>query len=115
VKRVFSIAVGVACALSASAAFAAHRQVQCKLVVEGKTYVNGPCRFEALGTDGSFTIAGKAYFAYVVMDEGTATGSWNEDPKSTHAHSTLGTLTRSGACWQNAKARICAEDLPKRR
>jgi hypothetical protein len=113
--RAILAAIALAACLPASVTLAASRQVQCKLVVEGKTYINGPCRFEALGTDGSFTIGGKNYFAYVVIDEGTATASWNADPKSTHAHADLGAVTRNGACWENATAQICARGLPGKR
>ncbi|HMN72424.1 MAG TPA: hypothetical protein PKA55_11220 [Rhodoblastus sp.] len=94
-------------------ALAASRPALCTLVVKGKTYIDGQCQFDA-DPDGSFRINGKDYFAYVNANPGgkTAEASWNADPRSTHAHASLGTLTRKGACWENANARICARDLP---
>jgi len=99
--------------LLSSGAFAASRPALCTLVVKGKAYIDGPCQFEA-DPDGSFRMFGKDYFAYVNMIAGTKTAeaSWNADPKATHAHATLGTLTRKGACWENADAKICARDMP---
>ncbi|MCB1542674.1 MAG: RICIN domain-containing protein [Rhodoblastus sp.] len=98
-------------ALLSSGAFGASRPASCTLVVKGKTYINGPCDFDA-DKDGSFRISGKDYFAYVNVTGKTAEASWNADPKSTHAQAPLGVLTRKGACWENADARICARDLP---
>ena len=43
------------CGLTGSAAIAAQRPALCKLVVKGKTYINGWCNFEDFG-DGSFAI-----------------------------------------------------------
>jgi len=109
------IAAAGACALVglvSSNALAAQRPASCTLVVKGKTYIEGECQFEA-DPDGSFRIYAKDYFAYVNMIAGTKTAeaSWNADPKATHAHATLGTLTRKGACWENAGAKICARAL----
>ena len=108
------IAIGV---LTWSAVNAAQRQVQCKLVVNGKTYINGPCNFEA-DPDGSFRIgvlrddqkipAKGFYFAYVNVSGNTAQAKWNEDPKALHADVPLGTLTRNGACWESETVQICA-------
>ena len=96
---------------TASPAFAAPRQAQCKLIVDGKAYINGPCRFDTLDADGSFTITGKTYFAYVTIADGEAHATWNKDPKSTHAHADLGDVKREGACWTNARTRICASGI----
>jgi hypothetical protein len=113
------VAAGVValCGLTGSAALAAQRTVQCKLVVEGKTYINGRCVFEDFG-EGSFAIGvlrddqpippGGFYFAYVDVHGNTAEAKWNADPRELHANAPLGTLTRNGACWQNATAQICA-------
>ena len=54
-SAVAALFVAIGC-LTAGPAIAAQRQVQCTLVVKGKTYINGPCSFEAFGTDGSFAI-----------------------------------------------------------
>ena len=104
--------------LTSSAAIAAQRTAVCKLVVEGRTYINGRCNFESFGADGSFAIGvlrddqpiprGGFYFAYVDVHGNTADAKWNEDPRDSHANAPLGTLTRHGACWENAAAQICA-------
>jgi len=88
---------------------------RCLIEVGGKRYLDEPCNID-LGPDGSFSVGtgdgGRAsrYFAYVSLDgDGTATGSWNGIHAASHAHDSLGTLTRQGgACWANARARICA-------
>ncbi len=89
-------ALAVSCSLLPGAASAAQRPVACKLVVKGKTYLDGVCQFEA-DKDGSFRIFGKDYFAYVNVFGKTAEASWNADPQSTHAQAPLGKLTRKGA------------------
>ena len=45
------VAAGVVaiCGLTGSAAIAAQRPALCKLVVKGKTYINGRCNFELIG------------------------------------------------------------------
>jgi hypothetical protein len=117
-RSIVAAIVVALCGLTGSAAVAAQRMVQCKLVVEGKTYINGRCNFEDFG-EGSFAIGvlgdnqptppGGFYFAYVIDVHGnTAEAKWNEDPKESHANAPLGTLTRKGACWENATAQICA-------
>lgn len=107
-------ALAASAVLTAGAAAAAARPAQCKLVVKGKTYIDGQCNFEA-DPDGSFRLFDKTYFVYVNVSGKTADATWNEDPKATHAHSPLGALTRKGACWVNATTEICARDLPKAR
>ena len=110
--RMFAAASALALAgFLSTGAFGASRPASCTLVVKGKTYINGPCEFDA-DKDGSFRISAKDYFAYVNVTGKTAEASWNADPKATHAHAPLGVLTRKGACWENADARICARDLP---
>jgi len=91
---------------------AAQRPASCTLVVKGKSYIEGECLFEA-DPDGSFRIFGADYFAYVNVDAGgkTAEASWNGTSKASHAHEALGNLTRKGACWENAGAKVCARAL----
>jgi hypothetical protein len=110
-RSVATAAVVAICGLLGSAATAEQRQALCKLVVNGKTYINGRCGFEVIDSDGSFIITGKVHFAYVLVKGDAADASWNEDPKATHAHWPLGTLTRRGACWENAAAEICARNF----
>jgi hypothetical protein len=105
----------LACLFLASLAFpAAARPVDCKLVVNGKAYINGVCEFEA-SQGGSFTITGDKYFAYVNVSGNKAEASWNADPASTHAQAPLGTLERKGGCWVSRTVEICARNLdPKK-
>lgn len=87
------------------------RLVDCRLIVDGQSYIDGRCRFTPQGSDGSFQImAGNGqYFAQVLITEpGKAAGYWNEDPYANHAHSNLGDLTRQDACWVNERASVCA-------
>ncbi len=41
-------------------------------------------------------------------DTGTGDGWWNGVDADSHAHDPLGKLTRQGACWVNARAKVCA-------
>ncbi|MBW6398615.1 hypothetical protein KPL78_12190 [Roseomonas sp. HJA6] len=87
------------------------RPADCELTVGGRTYIKGVCQFTP-ESDGSFQISGGDYFAYVnVTSPGVAEASWNENPASTHAHTRLGPVTRSGACWVGTGTRICARAL----
>ncbi len=105
-------------AATGSVAIAGQRPALCKLVVRGMTYIDGRCNFEDFGAGGSFAIGvlgddqpipvGGFYFAYVDVHGNTAEAKWNEDPTDLHADAPLGTLTRNGACWENAIAQICA-------
>jgi hypothetical protein len=118
-RSIVTACVVALCGLAGSTAIAAQRPAQCKLVVKGKTYINGRCNFESFGTDGSFAIGvlgddqpipkGGFYFAYVDVDGNTAEGKWNEDRTELHANAPLGTLKRKGACWENDIAQVCAK------
>jgi hypothetical protein len=82
---------------------------RCSLNVAGTTYIDGDCWIR-LERDGSFQITSldERYFAQLDRTGTEAVANWNEDPGSTHAHSTLGTMQRDGACWRNEEAQICA-------
>jgi hypothetical protein len=102
------------CVLLAAAfpAAAAMRPADCKLAVNGKSYISGACEFEA-DKDGSFRISGNQYFVYVtVTGKDAAEATWNANPKATHADVPLGALTRKGACWVSKAVEICARGLP---
>lgn len=102
-----AILVALAMVVSGAASAAPGR---CLLIVEGKTYLNGPCPV-AVARSGSLTVGGGrglSYFAVVnPAGDGTAAGFWNEERGATHAHTDLGTLHRSDACWTNARAVVC--------
>lgn len=109
-KSIAAIAVVATYGLTGGAAIAAQRQALCKFTVEGKTYINGRCNFEA-DPDGSFRMWDNVHTVYVNVDGNSAEASWNKNLKSLHADSPLGTLTRKGACWVNATAEICARSV----
>ena len=98
---------------------------RCLLQVDGKDYISGRCSYN-VQAGGSFMIegpkqdfaalnsgkpfaemVGKDYFAQLDVRGAEADGYWNEDIRSLHAQTPLGVLKRKGACWLNAKARIC--------
>jgi hypothetical protein len=91
---------------------------RCVLEVDRKSYLDGPCNIE-MGPDGSFSIgAGEQsrseFFAYVNLAPAAAkaTGYWNGPEAASHAHDSLGALSRNGACWVNSRARVCAWRVP---
>jgi hypothetical protein len=84
------------------------RPAECLMTVQGKTYIQGSCTFEA-DPDGSFRLLGQRFFAYVtVTAPGVAEASWNGTVAASHAQEPLGEVRRNGACWQSATARLCA-------
>ena len=87
------------------------RAADCLLIVGDQKLIGGRCTFTPLDAEGSFTIAGLdgLFFAYVlVTGKGEAEGYWNGTPRAQHAHDPLGPLTRNDACWENARASVCA-------
>jgi len=88
--------------------FTATIPVDCKLIVDGKSYIDGVCEFVRNDTDGSFSIYGDRYWAAVQIEHDRGITYWNESPGATHAQSPLGDVSRSGGCWENRRVRICA-------
>lgn len=116
VKRVFVTVTLLLTALLATAAHAKDwrksaegREVDCLLQVNGKTYLDGTCMYDA-DKDGSFRLFGDKYFVYLnVFEKGVAGASWNANPKSSHAQAPLGEdFTQEGGCWVGKNAKICA-------
>lgn len=100
---------------------------RCLLEVNGKAYISGACTYQTY-SGGGFMINGPRqifpgvdyprpryqtgqrsadYFAQVNIEGRTGEAYWNEQRRATHAHSNLGTVRRDGACWVNARTRIC--------
>ena len=102
----FNIAV-TALLLTSIPAFAMEHG-QCKFTVQGKSYINGRCDFEA-DADGSLRISANSRIVYVNVDGDTADASWNKNPKSHKADSPLGDVTRNGECWGNSSTQICVK------
>ena len=110
--------ITIAVALTIYTTAASANPVRCLIEVDHKVYLNKVCNAD-FREDGSFSIgtddSSTSYFAYVRKhEEGTAYGSWNEDPQSTHAHTSLGLRVRHGACWENEKAKICARQIDQK-
>ena len=91
---------------------------RCLLQVDGKKYLSGRCDVE-IDPDGSFSIGTRSsgwkraspYFAYVIFsdDRNKGDATWNENPKSFHAESELGTVSydSKSECWINERTKIC--------
>ena len=112
-SRLTTLAIVIA-AVSATPAGAELLRAKCVLEIDGETYIEGPCPV-VMEDDGSFTLGadGKSqvsgYFAMVIVNgPDTASAYWNEAPGSSHAQGELGEVHRDGACWSNARARLCA-------
>lgn len=86
-----------------------YKDARCELVVNGRTYGEGDCRFYP-STEGSFQIHfPSGIFADVnVEGGGQAIGYWTGPLPASHAHDDLGRLKRDDACWVNDKVRVCA-------
>ena len=87
---------------------------RCFIAVKGHTYLKGNCEI-SIEQGGSFKVgvgekSRSEYFAYVVLDPepGKGRGYWNGVEAEDHAHEDLGPLKRKGACWSNARAKVCA-------
>lgn len=92
------------------------RPADCMLIVEGKSYISGICKFVRSDKKGSFSIYGDQYWATVNIEDSNAKAAWNEEPYATHAQAWLGDVHRVGGCWEGPKVRICALALdPARR
>ena len=89
---------------------------KCLLEVLGRRYIDGRCSI-LMDSDGSFQIGTSeneplTYFATVtIVGKDVGDAHWNEESGASHAHTSLGTLHRNGACWENGMAKICAARL----
>ena len=82
---------------------------RCSTEVNGKSYADGACyiRLQANGSFQTLSVDDNIFAQLEVID-GEATAYWNETPETTDAPAPLGIMTKAGACWQNADAKICA-------
>ena len=101
------LAAAIALSLS-DPALAGPCPADCKLIVNGKSYINGVCEFTADDKKGSFAIYGDEYWAMVNVENGKGDASWNEVPYATHAQALLGEVRQTGGCWEGLNVRICA-------
>lgn len=108
---------------------------RCLLEVDGKQLISGPCTY-TIWEGGSFQFNGSYqvhvgidypdinchpceistdHFVYVQNypddvdpDSGTSWyAHWNGDKRATHAQAYLGPVTKKGACYSNARTKIC--------
>jgi hypothetical protein len=87
----------------------------CLLAHNGQQIIRGDCVFSTIDEKGSFQIMSLdgAYFAQVLLTAmGQGDGYWNEISLANHAHTPLGPLKQSDACWINAKTMVCAWAKP---
>lgn len=85
----------------------------CLFELDGQKIIDGPCQFIA-HPGGSFQLvtlrgAGIDYVAEVDrVAPGKAMGFWNATRGTPRPRTPLGGLASSGACWTDARARVCA-------
>ncbi|WP_342358843.1 hypothetical protein [Terrarubrum flagellatum] len=104
-----ALIVGLICLAAGSAS--ARSGDRCLLVVDGKTYLDGPCPVD-VKPGGNYMIGNTkkiTYFATVQSKGvGAAAGFWNEQRGAGDARTPLGDLRQNGPCWTNDRAVICA-------
>lgn len=93
------------------------KPADCLLIVDGRTQIDGACEFYA--DQRGFQIRSFSKPMIVVhvprMGQDGAYAFWNERSGVNAANSNLGDLTRDGACWVNARTRVCAWKLGETR
>ena len=106
--------------LTLSGAPAHAKPADCLFEIDGKTLIDGACQFVA-GRGGDFRIftlkgAGIEYAVEIERGpSGEALGVWNGDAGYPRTQSQIGLLRPAGACWSNARARVCAWRLGEAR
>lgn len=138
-SRLSTIAIPLTLGAMLSLVYSVHMKAEaktakCYFAVSGTTYINGPCRFEFMDGNGSFSfddmrlktrcgvydlgprecsgaarlITQKGTFGQLrVTSPGRGKIYWNGGA-ATHAHGEISPVTRIGACWQNSSAKLCA-------
>lgn len=112
--RLIAVIVALVCTLTPALAETERsrdRIVECRLVIDRRDYIRGPCTFSRIDRDGSFQIMarnGRTFAQVLITGRGVGEGYWNGGRYGTHAHAALGTLRRDNACWANDRVSICA-------
>ena len=84
------------------------RSVDCLVVIEGRTYIDGSCEFRS-EAGGDFTITSGTRKASVMVDPGSRAGRASfEDTSPRNPQALVWDVTRQGACWVDRSSRICA-------
>ena len=90
------------------------RPADCLVVLEGRTYIDGQCDFQA-ENGGDFTIRQGSRTAKVTVDPGSREGrAFFEDTSPRNPQSLVWDVRRQGACWVDGSSRICAWDIGQR-
>jgi len=79
---------------------------KCLIVVDDQTKLSGPCQVHNGMINVTVGATPNTYFAVLPYQGGEA--FWNEERGINHAHSPLGEVTKSGACWLGRRVRVCA-------
>jgi hypothetical protein len=85
------------------------RPADCLVVMEGRTYIDGPCEYESY-PEGHFMVTLGRRSARVMVDIGFRGGhALYEDtsPDNREARA-IGDVHRDGSCWINRVGRVCA-------
>lgn len=85
----------------------------CLFAVEGKAFISGKCEQSLTDEMGSFTISDNKFFLSLEMDGDRAKGYWNGSNAESHAHDSLGSMSRKGDCWINKSAVVCVFKNPQ--
>lgn len=108
------VALALAIVLSTAPISASAKPARCLIEVDGRAYLFGQCnamdRYDS-GLSVGMVDTGKPspYFASVsTNDDGSGEGQWNGEPGASHAQTPLGRMKRSGGCWLNERAKVCA-------
>jgi hypothetical protein len=86
---------------------------RCIIEVEGTAYLDDSCLYSRFKDGSVFSIGGatrengSALTAYIEVEGDTGEGSWNSAIGESHAHTSLGSLTKVGSCWMNDHAKVC--------
>ena len=102
--------IGEAAAPGATTAAAPAAQVNCRIEVADKVWLDGPCDYKGAGGQLILNVRPEDGEDFVYIDEADAAVShatWSGGGGGSTAQSPLGALTRDGACWTGEGTRIC--------
>ena len=93
------------------------RHGHCLLVIDGKTRIDGPCKYSLrfYQDERAYFEAAKSdkrtnTFAYLDFDDASRSAGerlWNGEDRAPRATVPLGRLTHHGACWINPTSKLC--------
>lgn len=97
------------------------KKARCLLVVDGTSYIDGPCWMRGENTLATTILSSKKFGGhrfFAILGEGEPS-SWNGKFENaagklmaeSHAHVPLGVLKKNGPCWVGERAIACAFNL----